>query len=641
MRPRKGYYVNDQRFDRGRSPRHSRYSRSSGHNALRILLILALTLIALTAVIALVRFLPGLIGKLLPEGTHQTTANDTTSTTTLDASSSQTSAPPTATPEPTAVPQAFNPQLLPEIQLAEQSIGTLADGVSPSQRKITSTIFDDAYNTISSFARSNPIYMLNPLNYNQIPGVLTFRGNNFRNAAAFGLASLTEKTFAQVWQQSVGSLKSSSWDFWWTGTGWTGQPLLVQWDDDVRQLMNINAEKKAKQDLVEVIYATMDGRIYFFDLDDGQPTRDPIKVGAPIKGTPCVDPRGYPILYVGQGDKNSNVEGIGFRIFNLIDQSLLLYKECSDGHSYRDMWGACDSSPIVDAAADTLVYPNENGMVYTVKLNTSFDRQSGQLSIDPQFTTYRYKMTGLANFGIESSMSIYGQYGFFSDNSGIMNCIDLNTLSPVWSRQLEDDSDVTPVLTQKDGEVALYTATEVDWQQNIIGNYQGNSYVYKINAMTGAIIWQATYACWTKNAADYGDDINGGALGTPVVGKKDLAGLVIYSFCMTKGLYSGNSIVAFNEKDGSVAWEYKMNSYSWSSPVDIYDEDGHGYIIIADSGSQLHLLDGKTGEALDVIELTKGSDKKNAGNIESSCAVFGNRLVIGTRGGAIIGVVLK
>jgi outer membrane protein assembly factor BamB len=641
MGPRKGYYVNDPRYGRGKPAQRSGYSHRSDRQALKIVLVLALLLVSVTVIIALFRYLPGLLGPLFTHNTQQTTSSAATGETTGPSGSSATQATPSPTLEPTPIPAANNPQLLPAEDFTEQRIGTLADGISPAQRHLESTIFDNAYKVLSSFTRGDAIDLLNPLNYNKIPGVLTFRGNNFRNAPAFGLVSMAQKQFSQVWERPVGSLKSSSWSFTWTGTGWTGQPLLVQWDDDVRRLMNINAEKKAKTGLVEVIYATMDGRIYFYDLDDGKPTRDPIVVGAPIKGTPCVDPRGYPVLYVGQGDKNSNVDGIGFRVFSLVDQSLLLFKECSDTHSYRSQWGACDSSPIFDAAADTLIYPNENGMIYTAKMNTKFDRTTGQLSINPQFTTYRYKMTGLENFGIESSMSIYGHYGYFSDNSGILNCIDLNTLQPIWSRPLADDSDVTPVLDQQGDAVALYSATEVDWQQNIIGNYQGSSFVYKIDAMTGKILWQSSYKCWTKNAVDYGDDINGGALGTPVIGKKDLKGLVIFSFCMTRGIYSGNSVVAFNAADGSIAWEYKMNSYSWSSPADVYDQDGHGYIVIADSSGQLHLIDGKTGEALDVCQLTKNSGADKAGNIESSCAIFGNRLVIGTRGNVIIGVTLK
>lgn len=601
--------------------------RSANHGPLRIAFYIALVLIVLTIIAAIYRFLPDLI-KPLTQGTAVSSDSQITPT-------------PAVTPTPTPVPASVNQQLLPTIDLILQQAGTPAADCSPAERGLVSTVFDTQGSNLASFTRQDAVSMLNPVNYNSIPGVLTFRGNNFRSAPAFGLVSLTEKKLQQNWTNPVGSMSSSSWSFSWTGVGWTGQPLLVQWDADVREMMNLYPDKKSKANLIEVISATMDGKIYFFDLEDGKPTRDPIVVGATIKGTPCVDPRGYPVLYVGQGDKNGKDSKIGFRIYNLIDESLLLYKDCSDPNAYRQEWAACDSSPIFDAKADTLIYPNENGMIYTAKMNTQFDRANGTLSINPVFTAYRYKMTGLKIQGIESSMAIYNGYGLFSDNSGILNCVDLNSLQPVWSRQLEDDSDVTPVLNQEGTTVALYTGTEVDWQQNIIGNYLGNSHVYKLDAMTGAVIWKASYPCWTKNAANVGDDINGGAMGTPVIGKKNISDLVIFSFCMTNGIYSGNSIVAYSQKDGSVVWEYKMPDYSWSSPVDVYDESGNGYILIPDSIGQVYLLDGATGEKLDVIQLTKADGTTTAGNIEASCAVFGNRLVIGTRGNVIVGVELK
>jgi len=34
----------------------------------------------------------------------------------------------------------------------------------------------------------------------------------------------------------------------------------------------------------------LDGKIYFLDLDDGSYTRNPINVGAPLKGSVTVDP---------------------------------------------------------------------------------------------------------------------------------------------------------------------------------------------------------------------------------------------------------------------------------------------------------------------------------------------------------------
>ena len=233
-------------------------------------------------------------------------------------------------------------------------------------------------------------------------------------------------------------------------------------------------------------------------------------------------------------------------------------------------------------------------------MNTVFDRESGEISIAPEFFTYRYKMSGLDNHGVESSMAVYDGYGYFSDNSGFINCIDLNSLQPVWSRNLGDDSDVTPVLALEDDRVVLYIATEVDWQKEIVGNYQGSAFVYKFDALTGAVLWESFYDCWTKNAANYGDDVNGGAMGTPVVGKQNLTGKVIFSFCMTKGPYSGNSVVAYNTRDGSVDWEYTMPAYSWSSPIDVYDENGNGYIIIRFRRKSTS-IDGQTGTALDVF----------------------------------------
>ena len=629
MNSNRGSYIQDKRYRSNR--KRSRMPRGP-------LSIVALLLITATVIVAAVKYGPDWLkpetqntseSSAQPSGTSRPSSEQTTATTQ-----------PPAPPTPTPVPTSWNPSLMPFESLTALRPSTVAEGLSPSEKGMQTAIFDNSFNKLSDYERSYPIALGHPLDYQQIPGVLTFRGNNFRSAPAFGQVELTEKTMTQNWEKGIGSLPSSSWSFSWTGTGWTGQPLLVQWDDSVRKIMNINPDKKDKEDLVEVIYATLDGNIYFLDLDDGKPTRSPITIGAPITGTPCIDSRGYPVLYVGQGDKNKNVTGIGFRVYNLIDQSLLLYQDCSQDPAHRTNWAACDSSPLFDAAADTLIYPNENGMVYTMRMNTRFDAETATLTIDPERITYRYTMSGLNLYGIESSMAVYDHFGYYSDNSGIFNCIDLNSMKPVWSRQLEDDSDVTPVLQHEGDRLAVYTGTEVDWQQDFVGVYQGNAFVYKLDAMTGEIIWESSVPCYTKNAADQGDDINGGVMGSPIIGKQNLDDRVIFSFCMTNGVYSGNSIVAFDQMDGSILWEYKMTQYSWSSPVDIYDADGNGYIIIPDSQSQLHLIDGQTGELLDILELVRGEEQLNAGNIESSCAVFGNKLVIGTRGNIITGVTL-
>ena len=57
--------------------------------------------------------------------------------------------------------------------------------------------------------------------------------------------------------------------------------------------MNIKSEFK-NIDLVEVIYPTLDGNIYFLNLEDGKPTRNPINIGFSTKGTGMIDPRDIP-----------------------------------------------------------------------------------------------------------------------------------------------------------------------------------------------------------------------------------------------------------------------------------------------------------------------------------------------------------
>lgn len=53
--------------------------------------------------------------------------------------------------------------------------------------------------------------------------------------------------------------------------------------------MNMYDSAKSKAGLVEVIYATMDGKIYFLDLETGEKTRDPINIGVPFKGAGSLD----------------------------------------------------------------------------------------------------------------------------------------------------------------------------------------------------------------------------------------------------------------------------------------------------------------------------------------------------------------
>lgn len=461
--------------------------------------------------------------------------------------------------------------------------------------------------------------------YSQLEGVTAFRGNNYRDNASFGTRTVTQKKLEIVWKkEGLGGIAAHN--SYWPGTGWTGQPLLIHWPEDVRKLMNINADMKTK-DLVEVIYPALDGNIYFLDLETGKPTRNNIKIGYPIKGTAMVDPRGYPILYTGMGinENNGKFTEYKYRIINLLNQKELYSIFGRDEVAFRG-WGANDSSALLDSKTDTLLNCGENGLVYRVKLNTKFDKDAGTLSVAPQLTKYRYRSPYNDEQGIENSPAIYKNFMYFCDNGGTLQCLDLNTLKPVWIYETKDDTDATIVVEETDEGVFLYTANQVDKRGEGGKATTADCNIRKLNALTGELIWQKDYKCV------YQYYINGGALGTPVLGKDDISNMVIFNICFT-GSQSDGTMVALDKKTGEEIWNKKLTSYSWCSPLDFKSSDGKTYMVYSDFAGYMHLVDPMNGKTLHSVSL--------GGNVESSPAIYGDTIVVGNYAKKIFGIKVK
>lgn len=197
---------------------------------------------------------------------------------------------------------------------------------------------------------------------------------------------------------------------------------MEKWSKEAKQSMNMYDWAKEKDDLVEVIYACMDGYVYFLDLETGEPTREALFLGYTFKGSGALDPRGYPILYVGAGyDSNEGTARVF--VVNLLDCSVMYTFGNNDSFSLRGNLSYFDSSALVDANTDTLIYPGENGILYLIKLNTSYDPAAGTLSIapDPVVKWHYYgTRTSVASYwlGMEDSAAIYDGYIFMSDNGG-------------------------------------------------------------------------------------------------------------------------------------------------------------------------------------------------------------------------------
>jgi outer membrane protein assembly factor BamB len=473
--------------------------------------------------------------------------------------------------------------------------------------------------------------------YTDGPGVLTFRGNHYRDAAAYGTADVTEKKLEIVWTQEIGEVRGE--DGYFPGAGWTGQPLIVNWPEVTRKAMFSGTEYEDK-DLVEVLYPVFDGKVYRLDLATGEQTKEPIEGSGGFKGTGSVDPRGYPLLYTGQGldDMNGVQVPFRYRIFDLIankeisgwsgndDPARPRNVPAADGKA-ANIWGAFDSSALVNGPSDTLVEPSENGLVYKVKLNTHFDADAKTVTVDPKLSRMEYRTPTSKEYGIESSAVAYHNLMYATDNDGNLICWDADTLALVWAVAVGDDSDASLVLEEADGEVYLYTGNEVDLRRT---SGQNVTNLRKFNALSGELVWQ--YDVPTAQI-DPGSVVQGGEFATPLLGKGEISDLIIYNVAKTSdsGLFCvpvinkctgnwGGKLIALDKKTGKPVWTRELADYSWSSPIAITGDDGHQYGVFGDSAGMLHLFDPNTGEDLDTVSLEK--------NIEASPAAYGNMIVV-------------
>lgn len=526
---------------------------------------------------------------------------------------------PTPSPSPTATPQLPDAlSVSPGDEAALEALG------------FTSSLMFDG-EEVATFSREDEVRFPRYDAYTSLKGITTFGGNNYRNSFTYGTQSVVDKTLARAWEKDTGTLSAGG--DTWTGTGWTGMPLVIEWESDVRALLGVYDEFKTKPGFTEVIYPAMDGRIYFYELSSGKETRAPLDLGVVMKGTATLDPRGYPLLYIGQGALSENEqgrEGAWFRVISLIENEVLWSFGGKDPFSHR-IWQAYDSSALLLASADELLAAGENGVLYSVKLNAAFDKTAGTVTVNPgPLAKYRYTASGYGEgesarwWGVESSLAAWRNYAFFTDNGGLLQCVDLNALTVQYVLDVGDDSDATLVIEEDPTNKTfyLYAASEVDKTAGQDG--LGKSYHRKIDGLTGKVLWENA---WEASAG--GATSSGGTLATAHAGRGNISDLVIFSMTLVpvevNGVVrNGGRIVAYYKQTGTEAWRYEQGAGYWSSPAVIYDENGDAYVLQCDRDGMLRMHEARTGKLIASLDL--GS------RIESTPAVFGNYLVVGTRG---------
>ncbi|MEX0826239.1 MAG: PQQ-binding-like beta-propeller repeat protein [Acidimicrobiia bacterium] len=196
----------------------------------------------------------------------------------------------------------------------------------------------------------------------QVVGLLTHRGNPTHTYHGEGPVPASPAT---AWRYPAsGGLCGQLTDFGvsstWCGNGWTGQPAIWESPDGV----------------TELISGAYDGRLHFVNAVTGEPTRTPLATDSIVKGSPTLDPDGFPLVYFGSTDGNLRIAA-----FDRGDP-VTLWAFATPSFSVEGRWNThWDSAPLI--VNDIMFEGGENSIYYIWKLNRRYDAE-GLVTVAPE-----------------------------------------------------------------------------------------------------------------------------------------------------------------------------------------------------------------------------------------------------------------
>lgn len=427
-----------------------------------------------------------------------------------------------------------------------------------------------------------------------VEGLLTFRGNPTRTYYGRGPVPDTPTV---KWRFPEVPMCSSSTDLGvtstWCGNGWTGQPVIWERDDGI----------------TELIFGAYDRKLHFVDADSGTPTRSPILTGDIIKGTPTIDPDGFPIVYFGSRDNKVRAVAL-----DRSDPVVIWEFDATGTGRWNDDW---DASPLI--MNDYMFEGSENSIYYIFRLNRSYD-ELGLVQLDPEVVFEMETWTDelLDDIGpdypavsVENSTAMYEGRVYFANSGGRVIGLDITGIESgrvdvVFDYWVGDDVDATIFV---DGEGYIYVAAEYE---RYLQRARDLGQLIKLDPYTDGdpYVW-GMYSLTTSPA-------KGGLWSTPALGDG-----VIYAVT-NKGY-----LIAVDQETGEELWVYTLGPGSWSSPAIV---DNRLIVAANDGLLRSFTLADPTAPRL------QWTFKVGEGQIESTPAVWKGMIYIGNRDGYLYAI---
>jgi outer membrane protein assembly factor BamB len=442
--------------------------------------------------------------------------------------------------------------------------------------------------------------------WGSVNGLTMFRGNPTRTF--YGSGPVPDSAPGQLWRYPERPMQGSSpvgrEEKVWSGTGWTGQPVVYERSDG----------------RTELIFGAYDKKIHFVDADTGDDLRESYDMSDIIKGSLTLDPDGYPLIYTGSRDPRFRILAIDEG--DTVREVWSLHAKSVEG-IWNDDW---DSNPVV--IDDMLYEGGENGWWFAIKLNRGYD-EDGKVTVDPEvvWKTRAWSDELLEEIGrdqsIENSTVVFDQKAYFVNSAGRVQGIDLSDIEngnaevffDFWTG---DDTDATMSI-DKDGFLYVVSHADHEKRSNLSARrVREIGSLMKLDTSIPAADLQSTAPIvWSLELpAARGQDT--GAWATPALHPDGLI------FVAT----DSGKLLAVDTDTGEQVWDDDIGVNAWSSPV-IADDT---LVIVVncftdDNGIRAYdLQDPRNPVEMWTIPASDGC-------IESTPAVWNGRMYVGSRDG--------